>query len=129
VVGIDNPIHILFLGVVALVVLGPKRLPELAKALGNGIREFRESVNVGAENLMHPAPPANDAFGQPAVAAQAPVAPNPATQAATAPGPPAEAAQSQPEAASAVAQTAPVKPAEAQAVEDQTAATSPPAGQ
>ena len=41
--------HLLFIGAVALVVLGPKRLPELAKALGNGIREFRESVDIGAE--------------------------------------------------------------------------------
>ncbi len=48
--GIDNPVHILFVGVVALVVLGPKRLPELAKALGNGIREFRESVDIGAKH-------------------------------------------------------------------------------
>ncbi len=43
--GIENPIHLLFLGVVALLVLGPKRLPELARALGKGIREFRESVS------------------------------------------------------------------------------------
>ena len=28
-------------------VLGPRRLPELARALGKGIREFRESINVG----------------------------------------------------------------------------------
>jgi sec-independent protein translocase protein TatA len=48
-VGIDNPVHILFVGIIALVVLGPKRLPELAKALGHGIREFRESVDLGAE--------------------------------------------------------------------------------
>jgi len=39
--GIDNPVHLLFIGVVALIVLGPKRLPELARALGHGIREFR----------------------------------------------------------------------------------------
>jgi sec-independent protein translocase protein TatA len=39
--GIDNPVHLLFIAVVALVVLGPRRLPELARALGRGIREFR----------------------------------------------------------------------------------------
>ncbi len=43
--GIENPIHLLFLGAVALVVLGPKRLPELARAAGKGMREFRESLN------------------------------------------------------------------------------------
>jgi sec-independent protein translocase protein TatA len=42
--GIENPVHLLFLGAVALVVLGPKRLPELARALGKGVREFRESI-------------------------------------------------------------------------------------
>jgi sec-independent protein translocase protein TatA len=37
----------MFLAAVALVVLGPKRLPELARALGKGIREFREALDVG----------------------------------------------------------------------------------
>lgn len=45
--GIESPVHLLFLGAVALMVLGPKRLPELARALGKGVREFRESINVG----------------------------------------------------------------------------------
>jgi sec-independent protein translocase protein TatA len=44
-VGIENPVHLLFLGAVALIVLGPKRLPELARAAGKGMREFRESLN------------------------------------------------------------------------------------
>jgi sec-independent protein translocase protein TatA len=35
----------LFLGVVALLVLGPKRLPEVARALGKGVREFRQTVS------------------------------------------------------------------------------------
>jgi sec-independent protein translocase protein TatA len=47
-VGIENPIHLLFIGAVALIVLGPKRLPDLAKALGHGIREFREAISDGA---------------------------------------------------------------------------------
>jgi sec-independent protein translocase protein TatA len=50
--GIENPIHLLFVAVVALLVLGPKRLPELARALGNGIREFRESVNLRGEHPL-----------------------------------------------------------------------------
>jgi sec-independent protein translocase protein TatA len=45
--GIDNPVHILFLAAVALVVLGPKRLPELARAAGKSMREFREALNGG----------------------------------------------------------------------------------
>ena len=48
--GIENPVHLLFLAAVALVVFGPKRLPELARAAGKGMREFRESLNgEGAE--------------------------------------------------------------------------------
>jgi sec-independent protein translocase protein TatA len=47
-VGIESPVHLLFLGAIALIVLGPKRLPELARALGKGIREFRESIDVGS---------------------------------------------------------------------------------
>jgi sec-independent protein translocase protein TatA len=43
--GIENPVHLAFIAIVALIVLGPKRLPELARSLGNGIREFRESVS------------------------------------------------------------------------------------
>jgi TatA/E family protein of Tat protein translocase len=30
---------------VALIVLGPRRLPELARAVGKGVREFREALN------------------------------------------------------------------------------------
>ncbi|HTA96859.1 MAG TPA: twin-arginine translocase TatA/TatE family subunit [Solirubrobacteraceae bacterium] len=48
--GIDSPVHLLFLGAVALIVLGPKRLPEVARALGKGMREFRESINVDAHD-------------------------------------------------------------------------------
>jgi sec-independent protein translocase protein TatA len=46
-VGIENPVHLLFIAVVALIVLGPKRLPGLARALGHGIREFREAIGQG----------------------------------------------------------------------------------
>ncbi len=43
--GIDSPVHLLFIAAIALVVLGPKRLPELARALGKGMREFREALD------------------------------------------------------------------------------------
>ncbi len=48
--GIDSPVHLLFLGAVALIVLGPKRLPEVARALGKGMREFRESISLDAHD-------------------------------------------------------------------------------
>ena len=43
--GIESPVHLLFIAAVALIVLGPKRLPELARALGKGMREFREAMS------------------------------------------------------------------------------------
>jgi TatA/E family protein of Tat protein translocase len=53
--GIGNPIHLMFLGAVALVVLGPKRLPELARALGKGMQEFRDSMSAAVAGAS-PAP-------------------------------------------------------------------------
>lgn len=53
--GIESPVHLLFLGAVALMVLGPKRLPELARAVGKGMRELRESMSLGETG--HDAPP------------------------------------------------------------------------
>jgi TatA/E family protein of Tat protein translocase len=48
--GIESPVHLIFVGLIALLVLGPKRLPEVARALGKGVREFRETIGgVSAE--------------------------------------------------------------------------------
>jgi sec-independent protein translocase protein TatA len=43
--GIENPVHLIFIAAVALVVLGPKRLPEVARALGKSMREFRQAMS------------------------------------------------------------------------------------
>jgi sec-independent protein translocase protein TatA len=50
--GLDNPIHILFLLVIVLLVFGAKRLPEMGKSLGEGLRGFKESVS-GDTHLSH----------------------------------------------------------------------------
>jgi sec-independent protein translocase protein TatA len=50
--GLDNPIHILFLLVIVLLVFGAKRLPEMGKSLGEGLRGFKDSVS-GETNLSH----------------------------------------------------------------------------
>ena len=55
--GIENPVHLLFIAAVALIVLGPKRLPDLAKALGHGIREFREAMSSGEHDEVIAVPP------------------------------------------------------------------------
>jgi TatA/E family protein of Tat protein translocase len=49
-VGIENPVHLLFIALVALIVLGPKRLPDLARALGKGMREFRDAIGGEGED-------------------------------------------------------------------------------
>jgi sec-independent protein translocase protein TatA len=41
---IIQPTHLIFILVVALLVLGPKRLPEVGRSLGRGIRDFREAM-------------------------------------------------------------------------------------
>jgi sec-independent protein translocase protein TatA len=40
-----GPLEIVVVLIIALVVFGPKRLPELGRSLGKGIREFRGSVS------------------------------------------------------------------------------------
>jgi sec-independent protein translocase protein TatA len=40
-----QPTHLLFVLVVALLFLGPKRLPEAGRALGKGIRDFRSAIS------------------------------------------------------------------------------------
>jgi sec-independent protein translocase protein TatA len=40
-----QPTHLLFVLVIALLVLGPKRLPEAGKSLGKGLRELRQALS------------------------------------------------------------------------------------
>lgn len=81
--GLDNPLHIAFLVVILLLLFGAKRLPEIGRQLGSGMREFKQSVTGQSE----PEQPAL-AQGQPAQpaapASVAPVAPV-ASQGAPAP--------------------------------------------
>ena len=40
-----GPMELLLVGIIALIVLGPKRLPEVGRSLGKGMREFKDSLN------------------------------------------------------------------------------------
>jgi sec-independent protein translocase protein TatA len=72
--GIDNPIHLIFIAAVALLVLGPRRLPEVARSLGRGIREFREAMSDGSVGgFLHDHH--DGVAGGPAAAAPAPSPP------------------------------------------------------
>jgi sec-independent protein translocase protein TatA len=42
--GILQPTHLILILVIALVVFGPGKLPELGSSLGKGIKEFRQSM-------------------------------------------------------------------------------------
>ena len=46
--GLDNPIHLAFLLAILLMVFGAKRLPELGRSLGSGMRGFKESISAEA---------------------------------------------------------------------------------
>jgi sec-independent protein translocase protein TatA len=43
--GLDNPIHIAFLLILLLLVFGAKRLPEMGRSLGSGLRGFKDSIS------------------------------------------------------------------------------------
>lgn len=55
-----QPTHLIFILVVALLVLGPKRLPEVGRSLGKGIRDFRGALSGLDEHMTgDPEPPAS----------------------------------------------------------------------
>jgi len=56
-IGIAGLIVIL---IVALLVFGPKRLPEIGRSLGRGMREFKDSVTGHEEKAELPPPPGDE---------------------------------------------------------------------
>ena len=43
--GFFQPVHLVVILVIAVLLLGPKRLPEFGRSLGSGIRYFRQAIN------------------------------------------------------------------------------------
>lgn len=43
--GLFQPMHLLLIAGIALLVFGPKKLPELGKGLGDGLRGFKAAMN------------------------------------------------------------------------------------
>ena len=75
-IGLDNPVHIAFLLVLLLLVFGAKRLPEMGKSLGSGLRGFKESLSgESTETQTESTPPAPALAAAPAPVAPAPVSP------------------------------------------------------
>lgn len=81
--GLDNPVHILLLLLVVLLVFGARRLPEIGRSLGEGMRGFKDSISGQSTTSSIEAPTPvtpQSAPAAPPVApvAAAPVAPPPA---------------------------------------------------
>jgi sec-independent protein translocase protein TatA len=67
-----QPWHLVVLGVVAFLLFGAKRLPELGKGLGEGLRGFKEGIK-GVADPVAPAPPVQQATVQAPPPVAAPV--------------------------------------------------------
>ena len=50
--GLFQPMHLLVIFGIALLVFGPKKLPELGKGIGEGIRGFKSAMKAEEENLV-----------------------------------------------------------------------------
>ena len=89
--GLENPLHILLLLVVILLVFGAKRLPEIGRSLGEGMRGFKDSISGDSnQHSLTSAPPpaapvATQATHAPAAAPAAPAPPVAPVPAAVAP--------------------------------------------
>ena len=58
--GLFQPMHLLVIFGIALLVFGPKKLPELGKGIGEGIRGFKSAINVEGDKPATVTSPATD---------------------------------------------------------------------
>jgi sec-independent protein translocase protein TatA len=57
--GLFQPTHLLIIAGIALLIFGPKKLPELGKGLGEGIRGFKASMQAKEEASVLQTPASN----------------------------------------------------------------------
>jgi sec-independent protein translocase protein TatA len=48
--GLLQPLHLIVIAAIALVIFGPKRLPELGRGMGQAIRGFKESMSTSEKS-------------------------------------------------------------------------------
>ena len=79
-VGLDNPLHIAMILVVLLLVFGAKRLPDMGKSMGAGLRGFKDSLSgdTPAEHLTAAVQPPTEAPAADLPTVSAPVERTPA---------------------------------------------------
>ena len=51
--GLFQPMHLLVIFFIALLVFGPKKLPELGKGIGEGIRALKDSMNSNSDQAKN----------------------------------------------------------------------------
>ncbi len=54
--GLFQPTHLIFLLAIALLIFGPRKLPELGQGLGKGIRGFKDALRGIGEDSESPGP-------------------------------------------------------------------------
>jgi sec-independent protein translocase protein TatA len=57
--GVFQPMHLLVIFAIALLIFGPKKLPELGKAIGEGIRGFKSAIKAEEDKPATAMSPAN----------------------------------------------------------------------
>lgn len=75
----DSPIHLLIVAIVVLVLFGGRKIPEVMKGLGQGVREFKDGMRGDPPSAQPPANPVQQAVQQapPTVPSAAPIAAEP----------------------------------------------------
>jgi sec-independent protein translocase protein TatA len=73
--GLESPMHLVIVLIVAVLVLGPKKLPEVGRSLGSGIRQFKHSIEGHEPDATPVAAPAPVVAAAPVAVAAPAVAP------------------------------------------------------
>jgi sec-independent protein translocase protein TatA len=70
----DSPIHLLIVAIVVLVLFGGRKIPEVMKGLGQGVREFKDGMRGDQPPAQPPANPVQQVLQQQVPPATAPPA-------------------------------------------------------